>query len=46
MNENEKLEEEAEEIRRETAEDAPEVAEHDRLAELERQLEDANSKAL
>ena len=46
MNENEKLEEEAEEIRRETAEDAPEVAEHDRVAELERQLEEANSKAL
>ena len=46
MNENEKLQEEAEEIRRETAEDAPEVAEHDRVAELERQLEEANSKAL
>jgi molecular chaperone GrpE len=46
MNENEKLEEEAEEIRRETAEDAPEVAEHDRVAELEQQLEEANSKAL
>ena len=46
MIENEKLEEEAEEIRRETAEDSPEVAEHDRVAELERQLEEANSKAL
>jgi molecular chaperone GrpE len=47
MNENEdRLEEEAEEIRRETAEGAPEVAEHDRVAELERQLEEANSKAL
>ena len=46
MIENEKLEDEAEEIRRETAEDSPEVAEHDRVAELERQLEDANSKAL
>lgn len=46
MNENEKLEEEAEEIRRETAEDAPEVAEHDRVAELEKALEEANSKAL
>jgi len=46
MIENEKLEEEAEEIRRETAEDSPEVAEHDRVAELERLLEEANSKAL
>ena len=46
MIENEKLEEEAEEIRRETAEGSPEVAEHDRVAELERQLEEANSKAL
>ena len=44
MNENEdRLEEEAEEIRRETAEGSPEVAEHDRVAELERQLEEANS---
>lgn len=46
MIENEKLDEEAEEIRRETAEESPEVAEHDRVAELERLLEDANSKAL
>ena len=47
MNDNDdRLEEEAEEIRRETAEGAPEVAEHDRVAELERQLEEANSKAL
>ena len=46
MIENEKLDEEAEEIRRETAEESPEVAEHDRIAELERQLEEANSKAL
>jgi len=46
MIENEKLEEEAEEIRRETAEDAPEVAEHDRVAELEKALEEANNKAL
>ena len=43
---NDRLEEEAEEIRRETAEGSPEVAEHDRIAELERQLEEANSKAL
>jgi molecular chaperone GrpE len=42
----EELHEEAEEIRRETAEGSPEVAEHDRVAELERQLEEANSKAL
>jgi len=47
MIENEdRLEEEAEEIRRETAEGSPEVAEHDRVAELERQLEEANNKAL
>ena len=32
--------------RRKSAEGAPEVAEHDRVAELERQLEEANSKAL
>ncbi len=37
---------EAEALRKETAEDAPELAEHDRLAELEQQLEEANSKAL
>ena len=37
---------EAEEIRKETAEDAPELQEHDQLAELQRQLENANSKAL
>jgi len=41
-----RLDEEAEEIRRETAEGAPELAEHDRVTELERQLEEANSKAL
>jgi len=40
------LHEEAEEIRKETAEGSPEVAEHDRVAALEKQLEDANSKAL
>jgi len=37
---------EAEEIRRETAEGAPELAEHDRLTELEKALEEANNKAL
>jgi molecular chaperone GrpE len=42
----EQLHDEAEEIRKETAEDSPELQEHDRVAELERQLEDANSKAL
>jgi molecular chaperone GrpE len=36
----------AEEIRKETADGAPEVAEHDRVAELEQQLEEARSKAL
>jgi molecular chaperone GrpE len=42
----EELHEQAEEIRKETAEGSPEVAEHDHVAELERQLEEANSKAL
>jgi molecular chaperone GrpE len=46
MNEEDKLHDAAEEIRKETAESAPELAEHDRLAELERQLEEANSKVL
>ena len=41
-----KLHEEAEEIRRETAADAPELEEHDRVAELEAQLAEANSKVL
>jgi molecular chaperone GrpE len=42
----EQLHDEAEELRKETAGGSPEVAEHDRAAELERQLEEANSKAL
>ena len=46
MIENDKLHDEAEEIRKETAEDSPEVAEHDHVAELEKQLEEARSKAL
>ena len=46
MTEDEKLHEEAEEIRKETAEDAPELQEHDRVAELENQLAEANNKAL
>ena len=41
-----KLHDEAEDIRNETAEASPELQEHDRLADLERQLEDAKSKAL
>ncbi|HUG46297.1 MAG TPA: nucleotide exchange factor GrpE, partial [Sphingomicrobium sp.] len=40
------LQEEAEEIRKETADEAPELAEHDRLTELEKALEEANNKAL
>ena len=47
MNQNEdELHDEAEEIRRETAEGAPELQEHDRIAELEKVLEEAHSKAL
>jgi molecular chaperone GrpE len=46
MNEDEKLHDDAEEIRKETAEDSPELAEHDRIAELEKQLAEANSKVL
>jgi molecular chaperone GrpE len=42
----EELHDEAEELRKETADGSPEVAEHDRVAELEKQLDDANSKAL
>ena len=37
---------EADEIRKETAERAPELAEHDQFAELQKALEEANSKAL
>ncbi|HEX2804144.1 MAG TPA: nucleotide exchange factor GrpE [Sphingomicrobium sp.] len=44
--EEEELHEEAEEIRKETADHSPELAEHDRLTELEKALEEANSKAL
>ena len=40
------LHEQAEELRKETAQGAPEVAEHDHVADLERQLEEAKSKAL
>jgi molecular chaperone GrpE len=46
MNENENLHDEAEDIRKETADTAPELAEHDRFAALEKELEEARSKAL
>jgi molecular chaperone GrpE len=46
MIDNDKLHDEAEEIRKETAEGSPEVAEHDHVADLERQLDEAKSKAL
>ena len=42
----EDLHKEAGAIRAETAAEAPELAEHDRVAELERQLEESRSKAL
>ena len=41
-----KLHDDAEELRAETAAEAPELQEHDRLAELEAQLEEAKNKAL
>ena len=40
------LHDEAEELREETAAEAPELAEHDRAAELEQALEEANNKVL
>ena len=46
MNDDEKLHDEAEELRKETADGAPELAEHDRIAQLEKLLEEANAKAL
>jgi molecular chaperone GrpE len=46
MTEDEKLHDEAEELRKETADGAPELAEHDRVAELEKLLKEANAKAL
>jgi molecular chaperone GrpE len=46
MTEDEKLHDEAEDIRKETAQGAPELAEHDRVAELEKLIEEAKSKAL
>ncbi len=46
MNDKNDLHDEADAIRAETAAGAPELAEHDRVAELERALEEAKSKAL
>ena len=46
MNDEQNLHDEAEEIRKETADGAPELVEHDRIAELEKALEEANNKAL
>ena len=46
INGDDELHDEAEEIRKQTAAASPELAEHDRFAELEKALEDANSKAL
>jgi molecular chaperone GrpE len=40
------LHDEAEELRRETAEGAPEVAEHDHVTALEKQIEEARANAL
>lgn len=42
----EQLHEQSDEIRRETAKDSPEVAEHDRFSKMEKELEEAKSKAL
>jgi len=42
----EQLHDEAEELRKETADGPPEVAEHDYVAQLEKQLEEARSNAL
>jgi len=41
-----KLHDEAEDLREETAEDSPELQEHDQIAELQNQLAEANNKAL
>jgi molecular chaperone GrpE len=46
MIEEEKLQEEAEEITAETAEEAPELKEHDRLGELEGELAEAKQQVL
>jgi len=41
-----KLHDDAEDLRDETAEDSPELQEHDQIAELQNQLAEANNKAL
>ena len=46
MHEEDELHDAAEEIRKETADGAPELAEHDLVAGLQKALEEANSKAL
>ncbi len=46
MDEEDELHEQAEEIRRQTADEAPELAEHDLVGELQQALDEANSKAL
>ncbi|HEV2078995.1 MAG TPA: nucleotide exchange factor GrpE [Allosphingosinicella sp.] len=46
MNDEQKLREEAEEIREETAEAAPELKEHDRVGELEGELAEAKQQVL
>ena len=46
MTDDDDLHDEAEAIRKETADGAPELQEHDRIAELENQLEEANAKTL
>jgi molecular chaperone GrpE len=46
MNDEQKLHEEAEDLREETAAEAPELQEHDRAAELEAQLAEARQKTL
>ena len=46
MQDENELHEQAEEIRKETAEDAPELAANDLVSELQKALEEANSKAL
>ena len=46
MNDDENLHDEAEQLREETAAGSPELAEHDRVAELQAEVEEAKSKAL
>jgi molecular chaperone GrpE len=46
MNDDDNLHDEAEELRAETAAEAPELAEHDHVAALEKELEETRAKAL